>query len=60
MAQMQKALRIIWNCLREACGENDYARYSARARALGITPLTPGMFYLTQLRHKYSRPNRCC
>ncbi len=60
MAQLQNVLRILWRYLREACGEDDYARYQARARALGIEPLTPEAFYLAHLHHKYSRPNRCC
>ncbi len=57
---MRKIAQIIWQYLREACGENDYARYQARARAFGVEPLTPQAFYVSQLRHKYSRPNRCC
>ncbi len=57
---MRKIAQIIWQYLREVCGENDYARYQARARAFGVEPLTPQAFYVSQLRHKYSRPNRCC
>jgi hypothetical protein len=60
MAQLQKVARIFWYYLREACGENDYARYRARALDLRVEPVPPEVFYLSRLQRKYSRPNRCC
>jgi uncharacterized short protein YbdD (DUF466 family) len=53
-------LRRLWNYLREVSGENDYARYSERARRLGAPLLTRQEFYLEQLERKHSRPTRCC
>lgn len=58
--QLQKLLRRAWKFVREACGENDYARYRATAISRGELPLTPEAFYLSGLHNKYSRPNRCC
>ena len=52
--------RVLWNYLREACGENDYARHCARARAEGASAMTAKQFYLAKLRRKYSRISRCC
>jgi uncharacterized short protein YbdD (DUF466 family) len=60
MAGLWNLLRIVWQYLREASGENDYARYRARALSRDAEPMTPGEFYLRQLRQKYSRINRCC
>ena len=60
MAQIEKLLGVIWAYLREVSGENDYARYQARARARGERPLSPESFYLEKLFRTYSRPNRCC
>ncbi len=60
MAQLQKVLKSVWEYLREACGEEDYTRYQARAFGRGEQPMTAEAFYLAELRHKYSRPNRCC
>ncbi len=60
MAQFYGILMVAWEWLREACGENDYARHCARAKILGVEPLTLQAFYLTQLHSKYSRPSRCC
>ncbi len=60
MANFQEFLRTVWQFLREACGEKDYARYRARILALGGRPLTTEAFYLRQLQHKYSQPSRCC
>ncbi len=53
-------LRRLWHLVREACGENDYARCCADAAAHGQEPPTPEAFYLANLQRKYSRPTRCC
>ena len=60
MAQIKIAIRTAWQFLREACGENDYARYRAAAIGRGEPPQSPEAFYLSKLQDKYSRPNRCC
>ena len=60
MMKLRQLFRTLWAYLREVSGENDYARYQARARARGERPLSPEAFYLEKLRRNYSRPNRCC
>lgn len=60
MAQLQMVLKNFWEFLREASGENDYARYHAHALARGEQPLPPKDYYLRKLGWKYSRPARCC
>lgn len=60
MAELHKVLRNLWHFLREASGENDYARYRTRVLAQGGRPMKPVEFYLWQQQHRYSRPNRCC
>ncbi len=60
MAELQKVLRSMWQYLREASGENDYARYRHRALAQGDCPLSQKEFYVWRLSQKYSRINRCC
>lgn len=60
MSGIGTLLRIIWEYLREAAGENDYRRYSAGAARRGEAPLSPREFYLQQLQRTYSRVNRCC
>ncbi len=60
MAHLQKVVRIFWEYLREACGENDYARYRTRVLAQQGRPMTLKAFYLWQQQHKYSRTTRCC
>ena len=60
MKLASKVLRNFWQYLREVCGENDYARYRARALSRGERAITERAFYLEKLRHKYSRPCRCC
>ncbi|HEV2232340.1 MAG TPA: CstA-like transporter-associated (seleno)protein [Terriglobia bacterium] len=60
MSQFNKLLRAVWHFLRVASGEDDYARYRARALHQGVPPMTPEGFYLSELQRKYSRPNRCC
>lgn len=53
-------IRAACHYWREVSGENDYARYRARALEQGIPPMSPEAFYLAKLQRKYSRPNRCC
>ncbi len=60
MRRLLIILHIFWECLREASGENDYARYRAHALARGQMPMTLEAFQLSRWEHKYSRPNRCC
>ncbi len=60
MVQLLKFLKAATQFVRELSGENDYARHCARAKILGVEPLTLQAFYLTQLHRKYSRPSRCC
>ncbi len=50
----------LWDYLCEVSGENDYARYCARTKLLGGTPISARTFYLEQLERKNSRPTRCC
>ncbi len=60
MNGVRHALRILWEYVREAAGENDYRRYSASVLARGEEPLSPQEFYLRRLQHTYSHINRCC
>jgi uncharacterized short protein YbdD (DUF466 family) len=60
MVRLRKLLREIWEILREASGENDYARYYRHALARGEQPVTPQVFYRKKLQHKYSGISRCC
>ncbi len=60
MGHLQLVLKSIWKYLRELCDENGYERYRARVETQGLPPMTPEAFYLAQLQHRYSRPNRCC
>lgn len=60
MKRLRIFLGAAWNYLREVSGENDYARYCARVLAHGGRPASAQNFFLRQLEHKYSRPNRCC
>jgi hypothetical protein len=60
MDQLRKLIRRAWQFLRDATGENDYARYQAFTLSQGDSPMPPKAFYLSQLQRKYSRPNRCC
>ncbi len=48
--------------LREMSGEEDYARFCRHLRAKHPAEPQPGEaeFYLDRLRHKYTRPSRCC
>ncbi len=57
---MLKMIQNVWQLLREACGENDYARYRARALAEGREPESAREFYRRRQEEKYARPNRCC
>jgi putative selenoprotein len=60
LSHLVTIFRAAWNYLREASGENDYARYRARALAQEGPVMTEEAFYLWQLHRKYSRINRCC
>jgi hypothetical protein len=60
MTRLLTFLDALWEYLREASGENDYARYRSHVLALGEEPMTLQAFYLTRWEHKYSRPSRCC
>jgi hypothetical protein len=60
VVRIHELLISVWGFLREACGENDYARYRAHVLARGGKPQPPGDFYLEKLNKKYSTPNRCC
>lgn len=60
MSNLIQLLKSCWNLLRDACGENDYARYYAREAAHGHQPMTPQAFYVWKINRQYSRPSRCC
>jgi uncharacterized short protein YbdD (DUF466 family) len=60
MTELRRALRSLWEFVRDASGENDYARYQASVLGRAKPPLTPRDFYAEKLERKYSRPNRCC
>ena len=60
MTRLMIILRTLWEYLREASGEKDYARYRAHVLASGREPLSLQAFYLARWEHKYSRPSRCC
>ena len=60
MTRLLTFLDALWGYLREASGENDYARYRSHVLTQGQTPMTLQAFYLTRWEHKYSRPSRCC
>jgi len=60
MTYLINLAHVCWHFLKDVAGENDYARYSARARADGAPVMTAEEFYLHRLREKYSRINRCC
>lgn len=55
------AARMLWQWLREWCGDAAYERYQrAMARKHEPLMLNARQFYLQQLERRYSRPNRCC
>ena len=60
MLGFRKLVQTLWQYLREVSGENDYARYRARALGQKVEPMSPGEFYLLKLHQKYSRISRCC
>ncbi len=60
MSKLFRTLKTLWELLREACGENAYARYCRYVVARGGQPLSPQAFYLAELERKHSRPARCC
>ena len=53
-------LWLLWQGLREWCGDAAYERYVQCANRRGDTPLSAAQFYVEQMNRKYSRPNRCC
>jgi len=60
MLGFRKLVQTLWQYLREVSGENDYARYRARALGQKVEPMSSGEFYILKLRRKYSRISRCC
>jgi hypothetical protein len=60
VAQFEKALRSIWEYVREVFGENAYPRYCDYVLSHGGEPMTPRQFYLWHEERKHSCPNRCC
>ena len=60
MLRFRKLAQAVWQYVREVSGENDYARYRARAFRQKTDPMSPTEFYLSQLHRKYSRISRCC
>ncbi|PYV19516.1 MAG: DUF466 domain-containing protein [Acidobacteria bacterium] len=60
MPLLNSLLGIVWQYLREACGENDYERYRARTLERGENLLSQEAFFVERLELKYARPNRCC
>jgi len=60
MLRFRKLVQAVWQYVREVSGENDYARYRARALRQKTGPMSPTEFYLSQLDRKYSRISRCC
>ena len=55
-------LRRFWRGLREWCGDAAYESYlrSKSMEAGSRRTLSPAEFYVEQLNHRYSKPNRCC
>jgi uncharacterized short protein YbdD (DUF466 family) len=51
-----------WNALGLIMGEGEYARYCEHLRIKHPERALPtaGEFWVTRLKEKYSRPNRCC
>src|SRR5437016_4052426 len=45
MLGFRKLAQALWQYLREVSGENDYARYRARALGQKVEPMSPGEFY---------------
>ena len=60
MSRVKRTFQTLWNYLREVSGENDYAHYVKHALESGQQPLSRQAFYLRQLEHRHSKPNRCC
>jgi uncharacterized short protein YbdD (DUF466 family) len=54
--------RRFWRGVREWCGDAAYERYlqSSAARREGCRQMSAQEFYVQQINHRYSRPNRCC
>jgi uncharacterized short protein YbdD (DUF466 family) len=61
-AWLARAVRHLWQGVREWCGDSAYERYLYAQRLLPEerAALTREQFYVEQLNRRYSRPNRCC
>ncbi len=57
-----RLLRSLWSVVKESAGERDYARFCEHLRVHhpDVKIPTEKEFYLSRLKEKYSRPNRCC
>jgi len=57
-----KLIHKWWNLLAQVMGEGEYARYCEHLRSKhpGVRFPTAEEFYVSRLKEKYSRPNRCC
>ena len=57
-----KLLISIWRLLGDILGEREYARYCAHMHFRHPDVPLPNAreYYLSRLKEKYSRPNRCC
>jgi uncharacterized short protein YbdD (DUF466 family) len=57
-----KLLRKWWNLLGQIMGEGEYVRYCEHmiSKHPGIKIPTAKEFYVSRLKERYSRPNRCC
>jgi uncharacterized short protein YbdD (DUF466 family) len=52
--------RRVWAALRAWSGDSAYETYVARARVLGVVPVSAQDFYLEAVRKRYSNVGRCC
>ena len=60
MIKVCRTVHQVWEFARQVLGDTAYERYAECIQRKGQKPLPPGEFYLAQLKHKYSRPSRCC
>jgi Selenoprotein, putative len=61
MRAMMLWVRVMWQGLRDWCGDSAYETYAACAAKKSVVPeLSREEFYLAQMERKYSRVNRCC
>jgi hypothetical protein len=60
-ARIAKAAEVLFQRVREWCGDAAYEKYCSAAKRNKVALLaTREQFYVEQLRHRYSRPSRCC